>query len=602
MGTPNVFTKTPVEGVYRTMGVEVQEALSALITGNPVFLGALFVLLMWRALGLGVRLGLSEVRASRAALEMFKAFSLIILAWSMLTPGHSMIVGPIDAPTRDIAWEELPGVNNAVGYKELHNEATPAWGYQIVDEAIEELTTMLHDAVRRNEKHFDPADQILGLMSLQASSLGATHADVATTFNQLVAECVDRDTAKILERGARAQDLFDMSTAHCRSRWSDFEQATGNAKSAMLDDFNDKYVESMVPSVDKMEMAVEMMEKMGVHDNADSFVMNVLIENYIGEQAGRFGANSRRYDEATFSDTEDIAHQTWQSGVFGESLMALVDLIPFLEDAHTKAAKAEAANRFNETLDMIPVMRGWMHLLFAVTFPFAMLAVAGGWMQPFWAWLSGRFMLGLYSPAAAMLYQMTSRITELSRISSDPRLSWVTSDELVLGGSVLLQAEIDRVQTAYMSIEIAVCGAFLLGSFSLLKGGISVGHGMASRIERGAASAYGAVRGASSVAKGAATVARGAGAVVTGGVTGAAMGVLSSVRPPSRPHTPAAGAGFPTGRAGGALPGPAGSTVTVRSGPQGGRVFFSHPGSDNPLARSPGRSSKLDVIDHKDVP
>lgn len=561
---PTIFTKTPIEAVIQDMGFEAQAALASTIVGTPAFFGAAATVFMLRVVYLGGWMGVGAMDPKRATYEVLKAWFFLMLGWFLL--GYQVVEAPVAAPLekRDQAWNLLPAVAANQAYERLDaNLHRPTWGFHLINTAVEELSAQVYAAVASATEAGDPSEQVYGLMALQATSLGAEHKPLALAWNDLARNCSALEDAKIYERGARAQDLFDMNRPGCSQKWDSFSQEYGTAKDQMVEYWRDNYGNGVLndPSYN-FTLAMDRME--AVFDGQDSFqdwAFGVMMENYITDQAHR-AINSRRHTEATFSDgiTDSLA-EGWMGGPGGEFFLNMVDLLPWIDDPHAAAAKAEAANKFNEYADLIPTLRGFLHAMFAAFYPLVAFAVALGWTRPFIAWLAGRFTLALYTPAATLLYGMTDVVTQQSQLTNNAALHWVGQDEFMLGGVALLEQEVTRIQTSYLMCELAVFTGFLVGSASLLKGGFAASSSVNNHVEQG----FRSVQGAFGVASGAKSLA--ATAVTAGGVAAgwaaAGAGALAGLRRTTSTGAGQGGAGGPRLLTGGGtklLTGPTGES------------------------------------------
>jgi len=512
---PSIFTKTPIEAVIQDMGFEAQEALAATIVGTPAFFGAAATVFMLRVVYYGGWTGVGAMDPKRATYEVMKAWCFILIGWLLL--GYQVRDPLVAAPyeNRDEAWNLLPAVAANQAYERLDSDLhRPTWGFAMINTAVEEVSAQVFEAVRGATDAGDPSEQVYGLMALQATSLGAEHKPLALAWNDLARNCSALEDAKIYERGARAQDLFDMNRPGCSGKWDAFSQEYGTAKGQMVQYWRDNYGNGLLndPSYN-YSLAADWYLTFDNGDFAD-WAFGVMMENYITDQAHR-AVNSRRHTEATFSDgVADTLAEGWMGGPGGEFFLNMVDLLPWIDDPHAAAAKAEAANKFNEYADLIPTLRGFLHAMFAAFYPLAAFAVALGWTRPFIAWLAGRLTLGLYTPAATLLYGMTDVVTQQSQVTNNASLQWVGQDEFMLGGLALLEQEVTRIQTSYLMCELAVFTGFLIGSASLLKGGFAVSSSVNNHVESGFRSMQGAWSSAQVVQRAGETV------VATGGVVG----------------------------------------------------------------------------------
>lgn len=487
MGVPSIFTSTPIEALLQQSGLEVQSSLASIMVGTPMFMGAAATVFMIRSGRELVRSGLGQQEGSVTALNVVKAWAFVTVGWVLLgyQTSATVEIGPLEGNHQE-AWSDLPGVAASPAYEALQHPSRALFSFHYINGAIEELTGVLQQAVIKTTQATDPGESVLGLMQLQATSLGAAHAPVASTFMDLAKNCSALEDAKIYSRGAAAKDLFDLGKPGCGTKWAAFEEEFDTARQAIIPatietnhgDVLDRVMGLVGAGVDTDDEAVK------------NYFMSVVMENWIAEQAGRTANNSRRQTAATFSDgTGDMLAEAYMDGPFGEFLAYLTDAMPGTADPHAAAAKAEAANKFNEYADLIPTMRGFLHAMFAAFYPLVAFAVALGWTRPFMAWLAARFTLGLYMPAATLLYQMTDRLTQQSAMATNPDLAWVQTDEFVFGGAMLLESEISRIQTSYLMCEGAVFTGFLVGSAVLLRGGIQASSSGAAGIERGFGSA-----------------------------------------------------------------------------------------------------------------
>jgi hypothetical protein len=552
---PDVFTKTPLEGVIQERGFRAQGVIASVLRSTPLLVagGALaWAYQVYRAIMASTVEGKPPMGV---AYRLAGMTGLMALGWVTLgtDTSRALTTGPIDSETLDETWAELPGVASAESYDVGDAPSGTLWGFGMMNGAFEEVSAIMTGAVGGEEED-DPGVLIRDMVKLQATMLGQNQGGqgVMNAFDSLARNCArtgDLETYT-LGPGASIEDLFDTRTGSigtdalggdvdCASLWTDFEEETqGLANDTFVDMVTgDSGGLAVVTGALGWQRSLEFAyQTWGMEeDEMAQFAANVAIEATLKDAARRSatGINPLRKDEATFSEGwPDYIAEVLTDGVMTEGLLNAGSL--FDPNIHLRAQKAEAAKRFNEIADMIPPLRGFLFSAFAVTFPLAAYAMALGFVGPMKRWLTGRFVLAMYMPAARLLHGAAKQFNRYNDIAGNPDYEWLYSDAMVLGALSVMEAETLRVQTAYLLCEVAVFTAFAIGSVRYLGlGGMVAGVGINpwGYATLGGAIGYAgrAVKAQAARVVGGSTAARaGAGAAGAAARTGAAAGPVGA--------------------------------------------------------------------------
>ena len=500
VAAPDVFTKTPLEGVIQERGFGAQSTIAGVIRGTPllVAVGALaWAYQAYRAIMASTVEGKPPMAVAYrlAGLTGLMAFGWVTLG---LDTSRPLTTGPLDSEDRDETWVELPGVTGVEGYDTLDSPSGALWGFGMVNGAFEEISAIMTGAMGSTGED-DPGVLIRDMVKLQATMLGQNGRGqgVINSFDTLARNCGRTGSLETytLGPGAELEDLFDTRTGNigqdalggnvdCSSLWTDFEeQSQGLANDTFVDMVSgDSGGLAKVTGALGWQRSLDFAYQTWGMDEGEmaQFASNVAIEATIKDAAKRSasGINPLRKDEATFSEGwPDYIAEVLTDGVMTEGILNAGSL--FDPNIHLRAQKAEAAKRFNEIADMIPPLRGFLHAAFAVAFPLAAYAMALGFPGPMKRWLMGRGVLAMYMPAAHLLYGAAKHFNRYNDIAGNPEYEWLYSEAMVLGALSVMEAETLRVQTAYLLCEVAVFTAFAVGSVRYLGiGGMVAGVGV----------------------------------------------------------------------------------------------------------------------------
>jgi hypothetical protein len=500
VSVPDVFTKTPLEGVIQERGFAAQGSVAGMMRGTPLLVGLGAVAWAYHAYCAIMAATVEGKPATAVAYRFAGLTGVMTLGWVLLgvDTARPLTTGPIDNADLDETWSELPGVSGSDTYGSLQRPGGGLWGFGMVNGAFEEGAALLTGAVGSTGEQ-DPGVLIKDMVKLQATMLGQNERGqgVMNAFDSLARNCgrSGGQGTYTFGPGAELKNLFDTGVAtigkdasgsdvDCGTLWTDFEeQAQGVANDTFVDAVSgDSGGIGKVTGVLGWQRSLQFMADTYGFDEEQTanYAANMAIEATLKQAAKRSasGLNPLRKDEATFSEGwADYLVEVLTDGPVTEGVLNVGSLID--PNIHLRAQKAEAAKRFNEMADMIPPLRGFLFAAFAVAFPLAAYAMALGFTGPMQRWLWGRAVLAMYMPAAHLMYGAVKQFSQYNEIAGNPDYEWLHSEAMVLGALSVMESETLRVQTAYLLCEVAVFSAFAIGSVRALGvGGMSASVGI----------------------------------------------------------------------------------------------------------------------------
>lgn len=484
-----LYTKTAIEASLMDQGIAAGLAIGAVIRATPVLISIGVIAWIWHLIRAMGAVGFEGRDSLGVGYRLFGLTLMMMLGWTSLAmeTNRGMVARPIDEPSE--RYDTLPGVTGDPAYDRIMNPSRGLFSFAIVNGAFEQVSAVLTGAVAPPPDR-DPGallDQLIRMNGLMMSEAGHGE-EVLQAADALVRNCTRKDPMTA-PPGTPLEDLFvqnadplDASGTDCIQLYRNLEDEIDGDAEAWLDrEFGwtagwDYVAKPLVRTAGEMIWGM-------TPEETDRWVRNMVVEGTLQDAAKRgsspLNKNILRKDEATFSDNWDTLYEVMQDPA---SELGIQFLSTFDPNAGLRSQRAAAVAQFNNVADMMPTMRGFLSALFALTFPLCAYAMCLGHSGMMKSWLTGRAILMLYQPAAAFLYSIVNQYSAWNDIIQNPEYAYLYSAAPVVGAVQAMEAEILRIETAYVITEIVVFTSFAFGATRplLLGGWAFAGAGLAT--------------------------------------------------------------------------------------------------------------------------
>lgn len=546
---PEIFTGTPIEAHIVAVFMKAQMAVAGFMGATPVFRALLFGVLGWTMVLSFLRAAAHRHNAGTVLIHVLYRVAMVFLALALL--GRQ--VSNVNWRSARGAWAGRTGITSDVRYRETLNSTTPglSWYLRIygsLSGAAQAMVNATASAFNDDTLRRDPTFVVRQLARMSAMALGP---DITRQLDDLVQTCGDTSTGKVVEIGTSLREQLDF-TRHpeCQDMWTDFQQGAREEADRLIE----KY-----PTAIRLQVAADLARQFP-NVATDDFIRNSALAAAIAKSAQdragfRGDMNQSANTVATFSDESvvDKVVEDSAGGVLSGIGMNVVDWASSLwrGNARATAMKGDMANRFNEYAALIPVARGFLQGILALLFVVVAYTVGFGTWRPMYAWLLAEGTLCLYKPVAVLAFKVANYFwMEQKTAAAISKLA--SGDGLIVGGARLMDAQIQRIQTVYLAVEIGAFMVFALGAIACFRplsqasnaaGAAILGGAAGAVVQAGSMFAGGGAGGAAGAAGGGAAgggatavnvnIMRTSGAAAGEGATPAAPGIITpSPEPP----------------------------------------------------------------------
>lgn len=467
---PNIFTSTPIEGFILALFWRAQVALAAMMEATAIFRLALFIALAW-AIVLGfLRMVSHKHHAAQHFFHMCYRVGLVYVALAFTTQAGSANFASLSTSQKQ--WGAMARVqsNPQLG-PALTQPSDALYWYLVLFKGMNQLATAMQTSIA-SAFSVPPEAMNSRFVARQLSRMSVMSLGPATAqaFDALNESCLDTSfQTSVAGDLTNMKDMYDLTThPECQDYWTQFETslyADGDALAANMGtnllSSTASGLASMFPSVGGNWV-----------QTVKNYAMSNAIHTYAARKAGFEGrgtfsitglsvGDTVHNTAATMSGTGDYnAQYIGSEGVLGAGLTDFMQTFGF--DARGWGMKIQAATMFDNISSLIPTLRAFIQGALALMFVFAAYSVGFGTWKFMIAWLYAQGMVCLYSPLAALGFQVASYFQQANKSAA----AWDSfgASPLLAGGAKMMQTEMYRIQTTYLIFEIGIFGIFLVGS------------------------------------------------------------------------------------------------------------------------------------------
>ena len=494
-----MFSLTPIEAALWSLGVQAQTYLAKTLFSGFAFLSVAVTFLSWFIYKTIFNYG-KDGNGTEILKRIFEYLCIFFFGLMCLRTLSSETFTPTDSSGR--SWVSHYHVAGNPHYRSLKNNNDGLYWYLNIHQGFIEVSRFMTDKISTlfGDRGYARSPQMVFKMLVATANVQIDDPKITAAFDRLASECTDSDTAKILEKDEPLAALFTLEKNECRRLYSDFRY-----------DLN-RWAKSVMPRYLKR---VAREDKSMVPDAVESFASETLLENkmiasslinYVKTVASsKKDSINTNADALGLRDRWDHFYFNLQRSLSGGAGLATVATLFTDENVEGTLVKNEAGIIYNNLLNLIPSIKGYIKIFVALGFLAAAAGMACGFLKPMIWWLRICLIEMLYEPLSTLNYEIHSIL--VTSTSVEKAFSSLAHDPLVLMGASIIDSELVHYQATYFITQMAIAGFFVFGviqagwavrSMSFAQGA-AVGSLLNSRIVSIGAS--GATKGVSAVSR-----------------------------------------------------------------------------------------------------
>lgn len=462
-GIPEIFTETPVESIILATSLKIQLVLAKVVNGTAVFrcIGLICIIILMVKEGIGILHNKKNITESIT--KILGCIALYLLSMTLISTGSNNIsfnsLGSYSSGSSK-AWTSYKKVKEIQNSSNLSNVNGLYWYFEIYS-SLQQLSNMITSSISNafSDKNVlaDPSFFMKQMASI--ASKGLSDTETAKSLDNLMRDCSDTHSGKILDVNSSLKDVFDLTKPNCQTEWNAFQSNITRVTNTIQSSFSPSVLQSFAQNGLDGVFAAN-------YQTASSVL------NYVNARAGNTDwKNNTVNDGATY--TNSGTDRTWQvlSNPIPTSAKYLSNLFGG-KDSFLQENKAEVAMIFNKISAYIPQLRAYTAAFLAILFVPVALILGCGQIKWFVGWLSANFMLSMYQPASAFVYKLGEFASSKADFMANSSI--VKSDPLLLIGSKLIDSQLSQIIVVTMIAQIGLFLIFIIGSIKFLGSAMSI--------------------------------------------------------------------------------------------------------------------------------
>lgn len=458
MGTPTIFTQTPIESVIISYGLKMQETLAGILLGTPLFKAIAIFFIIFVLIHSYLKMFKGEMNQAALISKVVFQIFLYVIAFSLLGQGTSGVKFGSASENRN--WSSYSKISSDPKFSSLENESSGLSWYLIIYRSFQGFSNIITDtlssALQDQSMSKDPS--FLYKTIGKAAAKGLDDPQTAISFNALLRDCSDTKSGKILDQNSSLKDMFDLTKPGCGLEWSNFKANLNR----IMDIYKNAYSSQIYADIYAGQL--KGMDSTTLANLATANAIMTHIHTLSGDTSG---INVTNNVEATYSDKKSDQFALLLDNPIRNTAAYLVNMLGISDkDAFATLNKAEISTVFNQVAYLIPVIRAIFQVCLALAFLFVILALACGFYKVFTSWLASMFLISMYQPISVLIYKLPVFFANQSAFLNNSKL--VSSDPLLIVGAKLLDDQIVQLQTVCIALQIIAFMLFLFGSVKAL--------------------------------------------------------------------------------------------------------------------------------------
>ena len=394
----DMFSLTPVEAAIWNMAVMIQGWLSQNIFGTLQF--KFLVILSFAGMFLWC---MSKIRQGED-IDSQQLGKSIIIYLSLMSFGLIFLTAKNSAPFNPTShsgdsWKSISGRT------ELEYQSNGLYWYTIFHKGTNQISKFIVDGINSifNDKLYSKSPDILFKTLVATSEVAIDSPEITETFMALAKDCTDTRNAKILEKNESLEKLYKLEDPNCNSLYNDLLR--------QLDSWASKNMPSFLHSVgynaSKLPLGFSSVGDMKFLKNK---VISSAIINLVKQKTGE-GNYEMHYKALRMeNDGGEKFLFTIQRFLNTGAKWSIAFSNPFTGENNMagKIIKNEAANMYNNFINLLPSIKGYLKAFLVLSFLAASAGLCFGSVKMFLWWFSILGLEALYGPLSTLNYHISS--------------------------------------------------------------------------------------------------------------------------------------------------------------------------------------------------
>ena len=450
-----MFSLTPIEASLWALGVRAQTYIAQELLGGFGFLTVAVTFLAYFLYRTLFQYSQEEQPGmlGKRVVEYLCYFGFGLMCLRMIATDPFM---PTDSSER--AWGSHFYVVSNPQYGALKDPAEGLLWYRRLHGATVQLSSFMTDMVSGifGDRNYRRSPNMMFKMLVNTANVQLDDPNITTNLDKLAAQCSDTDEAIVLEKDAPLATLFTMDKPECRQAYNDLRRDLKRWARMIMPDYLKK-----VSSASPGELS----------DNVRKFSKRNLLENKMIASAlnnyVKTMANTKRdhintnYNELGLRDYWDRFYFNMQRSIAGGSAFSTVASAFTDSDVEGTLVKNEAGIIYNNLLNLLPSIKGYLKIFIALSFLVAAGALACGFLKPAIWWVRICCLEMLYEPLSALNYEIHSVLVASTNV--EKAFGTLISDPLVLMGASIIDSELVKYQTTFFMTQLVIAALFVVG-------------------------------------------------------------------------------------------------------------------------------------------
>lgn len=461
---PAIFSQTPLEASWWTMGVALQEKL-ALFVRQEIFVTA--ALLVFAFVFVRSSLALLDHQTSPwvVAMQGLVRPLVFLAAASLVLKTPATEAFRPRAYQSERVWADFAGVRANGEHSPLKQDVRGLYFYRLIHGAI----TALADATTKlvieagGETQYLASPNAAFRLIAESSSFFIDDPSLKERLDAIVAECALSQPLESQSRSYSFDAFFNLRDPTCRHQ---YQRLLGDLRAWAARKTQGSVVRSshLTPRFGATSALVAHLT--GRAEEYQNRVLASALLAHIKERSATYGnldqdALLGKVSSAPFWITVEhgLSPSNW--------------LLPYL-NLFTSGTSESAVIRnrmgsiYNATLGLLPALRGVTKAALAVLFLPAAMALAFGAAGPLWGWVKMAAIFAAYEPLSAMAYLAASSL--LKAQSNIAVLTEFSKNPMALASVSYWEAQVANIQIGYFALQILIFTiTAVLGTFSAVR-------------------------------------------------------------------------------------------------------------------------------------
>lgn len=458
----NLFAMTPIEGAIWHMGVMAQSYLGVELFGSNVF-----TLVAVAGLTLAffrMMMGISEGHSPEIAARRFIVhLGMMGLGLMFLRTMNTQPFTPSDSDGK--AWADYEFVRMSPQFKALKRSTDGLYWYTLFHKGAIEVTNVMTAAVNSvfRDRIYPKSSNMVFKMLVNTANIALDDPEITEGLEVLASKCSDALDAKVLTKGDSLKILFDLETPECQTKYNSLQSSLRLWVKKRYPDYLSKLQE--IPASDLSSDIATVNERTTLENK---IIASAIINYAKSKGPHKDGLNTN----TTALTLNDKSEQFWfnvQRVVSNGSGASAIARLFTDRDVDATLIRNEAGIIYNNLLNLMPVIRGYIKAFLALAFLLAAAGLALGQTKPMIWWFTLLALEMLYTPLSALNYELCSTFMMNSGVLSG--FGDLKNDPMVLAGASLIDDQLIRVQTAYFLTQVVIVSMF---GFGIIRSGFAV--------------------------------------------------------------------------------------------------------------------------------